>query len=84
MGTIMAFQDDTCAYYGFDTTYEVNSVVGYRSFDMKNVNSVSATNCHISINTSDGFYFLGNQFYMFFDSRSKEHHVLTGTPYFLD
>lgn len=84
MGTIMAFEDNTCAYYGFDTTYETNSTVEYRTFDINNVESVSATNCHISINTSDGFYFLGNQFHMFFDKMSDKHHILTGTPYFLD
>ena len=84
MGTIMAFADNTCAYYGFDTTYEPNSTVEYRKFDINNVESVSATNCHVSINTSDGFYFLGNQFNLFFDKMSNAHHILSGTPYLLD
>ena len=84
MGTIMVFKDKSCAYFGFDTTYAEGSEMQYRYFDITNVEGVCATNCHVLIKTSNKFYFLGNQFRLFFGRMSDEHHIITGNPYILD
>ena len=89
MGTLMLFEDSTCKYFGFDTTFEEGSLVSTRVLCDADVKSISATNCAVCYKTEEGFFLLGGIFEMLFDACKEsnricgKHHILSGEALFL-
>ena len=88
MGSLMILNDSTCKYFGFDTSFEEGSKVSERVFDDTDVISVCETDCAVCYQTDEGFYFLGNELSLFFDTCGDsrvcdKHNILSGEAYFL-
>ena len=85
MGTIFKLNDNTCAYYGFnsylsaseDCTYECK----YVDLEINDAISVYATDLQIAVRTSTEYYVLGSC-YTYYDLRPNKHnhHIFDKNP----
>lgn len=80
MGTIIKFNDNTCAYFGFDSNTSKNSnySFGYKEILLNNVTDVYATSLHVCVKTKEGFYIWGR--YLIYDKAGDTHDIFSGEP----
>ena len=82
MGTIMKLNDDTCAYYGFDTNVDANSIFKYQILSIYNVEYVSAGALSVCIKDKEGiYYFYGdNSLNPVLEKHKNEHGIFSDNP----
>lgn len=83
IGTVVSFRDGGVAYYGFETVHNEDAAFEYKTLLSEEKAEVFSCKSLVIASTDKDIMLWGALFANPFDNLSREHYVLSGTPYVL-